>query len=90
MFERSCEARSVEDRSRSGRLTVVNQEKVDEVKDFLQIHPRSSFGSVAETPSPLKTATYRITTEYLLLKPYKVRFIQQLYEEDRVKCCCHH
>ena len=32
IFERFCETGSVEDRSRSGRPTVINQEKVDEVK----------------------------------------------------------
>ena len=32
MFGRFCEIGSVEDRSRSGRPTVINQEKVDEVK----------------------------------------------------------
>ena len=32
IFERFCETGSVEGRSRSGRPTVINKEKVDEVK----------------------------------------------------------
>ena len=38
LFERFCETGSVDDRSRSGRSTVINQEKVHEVNDFLQTH----------------------------------------------------
>ena len=38
IFERFCETGSVEDRSRSERRTVINQEKVDEVNNFLQSH----------------------------------------------------
>ena len=49
------------DRSRSGRSTGINQEKVDEVNDFLQTHPGSSVRSVAEAPT--QTTTYRIRAE---------------------------
>ena len=38
IFERFCEIGSVKDRSRSGRPTVIDQEKVDEANDFLQTH----------------------------------------------------
>ena len=50
IFQRFFEIWSVEDRSRSGRLTVINQ-KVDEVNDFLQTHPGSGVGSVVEASS---------------------------------------
>ena len=49
-FERFCETGSVEDRSRSGRLTGINQEKVDEVNHFLQTHPLSSVRSLLQKP----------------------------------------
>ena len=68
----------------------MNQEKVDEVNDFLQIHPGSNVRSVAEGSSIPQTTTYRIRTEHLLLKPYKAQFVQQLYVEalqDRVERC---
>ena len=79
------------DRSRSGRSTRTNQEKVDEVNDALQTHPESSVRSVAEASSiPQTTTTYRIRTEHLLLKPYQAQLVQQLYDKDRVKCCCHY
>ena len=76
------------DRSRSGRSTGINQEKVDEVNDFLQTHPESSVSSVVETSLIPQTTTHRIMTE---LKQDKVQSVQQLYEEDfqdRIKCCC--
>ena len=41
-FIEHCAIESVEDRSRSGRLTVINQENVDQVNDFLQSSLRSS------------------------------------------------
>ena len=44
-------SRVLNDRSRSGRPTVINQEKVDEVNDFLQTHLGSSVWSVAKSSS---------------------------------------
>ena len=70
-------------RSRSGRLTAINQEKVDEVN---QTHPGPSVRSVVEASSIPQTTTYQIRTEHLLLKPYKAQFVQQLYEEDFQDC----
>ena len=62
--------------SQSGRSTVMHQEQVN---DFLQIHPGSSVRSVAEASSIPHTTAGRIMTEHLLLKPYKVQFVQQLH-----------
>ena len=59
---------SVEDRSWSGRQTVIDQEKVEEVNDFLQTHPGSNVLSVAEVSSIPQTTTYRVRTEHLLPK----------------------
>ena len=68
--------------------TVINQGKLIEANNFLQTHPESNVRFVAEAFSLPQTTTYRIGTEHLLLKLYKMRFVQQLYEEDSVKCCC--
>ena len=46
IFERFCENGSFEGRSRSGSQTVINQEKVGDVHDFLQTYPGSSRYSV--------------------------------------------
>ena len=87
-------AGGVEARSQSRRSTDINQEKVDEVNDFLQTHPESSVRSVAEISSILQTTiTYRIVTGHLLLKSYTVEFVQQLCKkdfQDCVKCRCHY
>ncbi|CAF0828318.1 unnamed protein product [Adineta ricciae] len=55
-------------RSRSRRPTVIN--------DTLENYPGSSFRFVAQDSSIPQTTTYRIMTEHLLLKPYKVQFVQ--------------
>ena len=88
IFERFCESGNVEDRSRSGRPTVINQEKVNEVNDFLQTHPGSSVRSVSEASSISPTTTYRIRTEHILLKPYKAQFIQHLIICGRFSSSC--
>ena len=90
IFKRFCEIGSVKDRTRFGRSIGINQEKVDEVDDFLQTHPGSSVRSVAEPSSIQQITVYRIMTEHSLLKPYKAQFVQQLYKKDRVKCCCYY
>ena len=77
--------RMLNDRTGSGRLTVINREKVGEVNDCLQTHPGSSIRSVAKASSRPQITTCRIMTEHLLLKPYKAQFVQQLHEEDRVE-----
>jgi hypothetical protein len=89
-FERFCETGTVEDRPRSGRPTVITEEKVNQVNDVCENQPVSSVRSLAQACSIPRTTTHRIMTEYLLLKPYKVQFVQQLYEEDcqdRVEMC---
>ena len=43
--------RVLNDRTRSGRSTVINREKVGEVNDCLQTHPGSSVRSVAKASS---------------------------------------
>ena len=63
ILERFCEIGSVEDRLHSGRPTVIHQEEVDEVNDFLRTHPGSSVRSFAEALSISQTARYRIRTE---------------------------
>ena len=64
IFERFCEIGTVEERSRSGRPTAINQEKVDEVNDFLRTHRGSSIRSVAEPSLIPQTTIYRIRTEH--------------------------
>lgn len=89
IFDRFCETGTVEDRARSERPSKVTEEKMYEVREVLE-EPQSSVRSVATACSIPKTTAYRIMTDYLLLKPYKVQFVQELYEEnlqDRVEMC---
>ncbi len=89
-YERFCETGSVEDRERSGRPSKITEEKVNEVHDVLENEPQSSVRPVGTACSIPKTTAHPIMTEYLLMKPLKVQFVQQLYEEDlqnRIEIC---
>ncbi|CAF1581905.1 unnamed protein product [Rotaria sp. Silwood1] len=89
-FQRFCETGSVEDRERSGRPSTITEDMVEEVRDAIDDEPQSSVRTIATDCSIPKTTTHRIMTEYLLLKPYKAQFVQQLFEEDlqdRVEMC---
>ena len=81
-FQRFCETGTVEDRPRSGRPQKITEEKIDEVYDVCATERHTSVRAVATACSISRPIAYRITTEYLSLKPYKVHFFQKLYEED--------
>ena len=72
----------VEDREHPGRPSEITEEKIDEVAEVIENEPESSVRSVATSCSIPRTAAHRIITEHLSLKPYKVQFVQELYEED--------
>ena len=89
-FQRFCETGTVEDKERSGRPSKITEEKIEEVCDVIENDPQSSVRTVAAACSIPTTTAHRIMTEYLLLRPYKMHFVQQLYEEDlqdRVDMC---
>jgi hypothetical protein len=89
-FERFKETGTVEERQRSGRPPIINEEKAEEVLHFCETDPTSSVRTVAAACSIPKTTAHRIMTENLSLKPYKMHFVQQLYEEDlqdRIEMC---
>ena len=89
-FQRFCETGTVEDRQRSGRPHVIDEEKIDEVCNLIHDEPQSSVRTGATACSIAPTTAYRIMTENLSLKPYKAQFVQKLYEEDlqdRIEMC---
>ena len=90
IFQRFCETGTVEDRERPGRPSEITEEKIDEVAEVIENEPQSSVRTVATACSIPRTTAHRIMTEHLSLKPYKVQFVQELYEEDmqdRVEMC---
>ena len=89
-FQRFCETGTVEDRERPGRPSEITEEKVDEVAEVIENEAQSSVRSVATACAIPRTTAHRIMTEHLSLKPYKVQFVQELYEEDmqdRLEMC---
>ena len=90
IFQRFCETGVVEDRQRSRRPSTITKGTVDEVRDVCAMEPISSVRGVATVCSIPQTTPYRIMTEYLSLKPSKIHFVQQTYDEDmqhRVEMC---
>ncbi|CAF3003342.1 unnamed protein product [Rotaria sp. Silwood2] len=81
-FDRFCATGSIEDREHPGTQSKITEEKIDEVRDVIQDEPQSSVRAVATACSIPPTTAHRIMREYLLLKPFKIQFVQQLYEED--------
>ena len=68
-FEHFNETGTVEDRQRSGRPSVITEEKVEEVSHFCEAEPRSSVLTIAAACSIPKTTLHRVMTENLSLKP---------------------
>ena len=81
-FDRFCATGIVEDREYLDRPSKITERRVDEVHDVIQDEPQSSVRAVATTSSIPSTTVYRIISEYFGLKPFKMKFVQQLYEED--------
>ena len=89
-FQRFCETGTVEDRERPGRPSEITEEKIDEVAEVIENEPQSNVRFVATACPIPRTTAHRIISEHLSLKPYKVQFVQELYEEDmqdRVEMC---
>ena len=90
VFFRPADVPTVEDRERPRRPSKITEEKIDEVREVRENEPQSCVRVVATACSIPPTTAYRIMTEYLFLKPCKVQFVQQLYEEDlqdRIEMC---
>ncbi|CAF3566716.1 unnamed protein product [Rotaria sp. Silwood1] len=90
IFQRFWETGAVKDRERPGRPSEITEEKVDEVHDVCESELQLCVRAVGTACSIPRTTAHRIMTEYLSLKPYKVQFVQQIYEEDlqdRVDMC---
>ncbi|CAF3484969.1 unnamed protein product [Rotaria socialis] len=54
IFQRFCEAGTVEDRERPGRPSEITEEKIDEVAEVIENEPQSSVRSVATACSIMK------------------------------------
>ena len=74
-FDRFCAIGAVEDREHPGRPSKITEQKIDEVRDVIQDEPQSSVRAIARTCSILPTTAYRLMSEYLGLKPFKMRFV---------------
>lgn len=89
-FDRFCDTGTVFDRQHPGRPSQITEEKVDDIRNAIQNEPQSSVRTIATACAIPTTTTYRIMREYLELKPFKLQFVQQLYEEDlqdRIDMC---
>ena len=85
-FVRFCETGTGEDREHLDRPSKITEQKIDEVLNVIQDKPQSSIRAVATTCSIPSTTAYRIMTEYLGLKLFKMQFVEEDLQ-DRVDTC---
>ena len=85
-FVRFCKTATGEDWEHLDRPSKITKQKIDEVRNVIQDKPQSSIRAVATTCSIPSTTAYRIMTEYLGLKPFKMQFVEEDFQ-DRVDTC---
>ena len=68
------------------RPSKITKQKIDEVLNVIQDKPQSSIRAVPTTCSIPSTTAYRITTEYLGLKLFKMQFVEEDLQ-DRIDTC---
>ena len=82
-FVRFCETGTEEDRKHLYRPSKIAKPKTDEVRNVIQDKPQSSIRAVTTICSIPSTTAYRIMTEYLGLKLFKIQFVEEDLQ-DRV------
>ena len=85
-FVRFCETGTGEDRKHLDRASKITKQKIDEVCNVIQDKPQSSICAVATICSIPPTKAYRIMTECLGLKLFKMQFVEEDLQ-DRVDTC---
>lgn len=83
VFDKFIETGSVLDRERSGRLTFLTEEKLDEIEEVLSNKSMVSIRHISQEVNLSKTVVHRAMRDVLDYKPYKVHLTQQLYDEDK-------
>ena len=68
-FDRFCGTSRVKDRESPGRLPKITEEKINEVRDFIQHEPQSPVRAVATDRTVSHATAHRIMRDYLGLKP---------------------
>lgn len=82
IYQKFLETGSVEDLSRSGKPSTITENKVEEVEEILENEPVNSVRSLARQATISPYQARRIMREFLGYKPYMMRSVQQLFDED--------
>jgi hypothetical protein len=71
------------DRKRSGRPSLITEEKLDEIEEVLSASSMISVHCVSQEVNLSKTVVHRAMRDVLGYKSYKMHLTQQLYDEDK-------
>ena len=77
IFVRFCETGTGDDQEHLERPSKITKQKIGEVRDVIQDERQSSVRAIATTCSIPPTTAYRIMTEYLGWKLFKMQFVEE-------------
>jgi len=83
IFDKFKETGSVKDRERTGRPSKVTDELKDEINEVIQNNPANSVRNIAQEVNVSKSVVHRTMRDVLGYKPYHMRLVQELYDEDK-------
>jgi hypothetical protein len=83
VYDKFIETGSVLDRERSGRPSLLTEEKLDEIEEVLSDGSIISVRRVSQEVNLSKTVVHRGMRDVLGYKSYKMHLTQQLYDEDK-------
>lgn len=76
---------SVEKRKSTGRKTILNVERLDDIRDRLQISPQKSLRHLAQQTGLSRSTCHKAVRRELHYHPYKVSVVQQILPADHEK-----
>lgn len=83
IYEKFKETGSVQDCPRSGRPSV-EEDKVDEIREVFQGDSSTSIRQAASLTDIPRSTLHKTVKKTLQLRPYKIFYSQQLYEDDKM------
>ncbi|CAF0812160.1 unnamed protein product [Adineta ricciae] len=83
VYDKFIETGTVFDRQRSGRPSLMTEEKLDEIEEVLSTTSMVSVRGVSQSVNLSKTVVHRAMRDVLGYKPYKMHRTQQLFDEDK-------
>lgn len=82
IYQKFRKTGSVQDVSPPGRITVIDEDKVNEVEQALTTEPINTVSNIGRETSISKSQAHRTMCDIIKFKPYMIYSTQHLYDED--------